>query len=73
MERKRKSTRSYMNAYRHDLISKEQAEEYDSHWEEVLHLAGKYGLIRQAYGGVAVLATHKNIIEIKEAKSGKEA
>ena len=34
------------------------------HWQEVMDLAQKYGFIIQAYGGVAVLATHE---EQKEA------
>lgn len=34
-------------------------EEWDSHWEEVMNLAEKYGFIVQAYGGVATLATNE--------------
>ena len=30
----------------------------DAHWQEVLKLAEKHGFIVQAFGGVAVLATH---------------
>lgn len=30
----------------------------DAHWQEVLKLAEKHGFIIQAFGGVAVLATH---------------
>jgi|GEM_PF-3914135 len=36
-------------------IHQEESDE-DRQWDEVMKLAEKYGLIRQAYGGVAVLA-----------------
>ena len=35
----------------------------DSHWQEVMKLAEKYGFIVNAYGGTATLATHENQIE----------
>lgn len=35
----------------------------DAHWEEVMKLAEKYGFILQAYGGTALLATHRNQLE----------
>ncbi len=34
--------------------------EFDSHWNEVMELAKKYGFIVGAYGGTATLATHEN-------------
>lgn len=37
--------------------------EADGHWREVMEIAERYGFIIQAYGGVAMLATHKNQIE----------
>lgn len=44
-------------------INKDKLKELDGHWKEVMDLAEKYGFITQAYGGVAVLATHKNQID----------
>lgn len=41
-------------------MDNEKIKEMDSHWEEVLKLAIKYGFLCQAYGGTATLATHKN-------------
>lgn len=35
----------------------------DKNWKEVMDLAEKYGFIIQAYGGVAMLATHQAQIE----------
>ena len=43
--------------------------ELDSHWNEVMELAVKYGLITQAYGGTATLATHKNQLEVFRAEN----
>lgn len=45
-------------------INSEKMEELDSHWKEVMDLAEKYGFIGQAYGGSAVLLTHKNQLEV---------
>lgn len=45
-------------------INREKMEELDSHWKEVMDLAEKYGFIGQAYGGSAVLLTHKNQLEV---------
>jgi hypothetical protein len=53
----------YMNADQNSQISAELANENDSHWEEVLLLAEKYGFIRQAASGTAILITHENIFE----------
>lgn len=38
-------------------------EDWDSHWEEVMELAQRYGFIVQAYGGTATLATNAEQIE----------
>ena len=43
--------------------------ELDSHWNEVMELAVKYGFITQAYGGTATLATHKNQLEVFRAEN----
>lgn len=40
----------------------------DKNWIEVLTLAEDYGFIIQAFGGVAVLATHEN----QKEKLGEE-
>jgi len=52
---------SYMNTDKYEKLTPEIAAKYDQHWTEVLKLAEKYGFIRQAFGGVAILATHQNI------------
>lgn len=44
-------------------VNKEKLKELDSHWSEVMELAEKYGFIGQAFGGTAVLLTHKNQLE----------
>lgn len=46
-----------------DAVLKEYGVEADRHWQEVMRLAEKYGFIVQAYGGTAVLLTHKNQLE----------
>lgn len=38
--------------------------EFDSHWNEVMELAKKYGFIIAAYGGTATLATHDNQLQV---------
>lgn len=38
-------------------------EELDSHWQEVMELAERYGFIVQSFGGTATLATHTEYIE----------
>lgn len=38
-------------------------EDWDSHWEEVMELAQRYGFIVQAYAGTATLATNAEQIE----------
>ena len=43
--------------------------ELDSHWNEVMDMAVKYGFIMQAYGGAATLATHKNQLEVFRAEN----
>ena len=43
--------------------------ELDSHWNEVMELAVRYGFITQAYGGTATLATHKNQLEVFKAEN----
>lgn len=60
----------YMNTDEKYQISEEIAKENDSHWEEVLKLAEKYGFIRQSFGGTAILVTHENIFNMeKEVKA----
>lgn len=41
----------------------EKLKELDSHWKEVMDLATQYGFICGAYGGTAVLATHRNQLD----------
>lgn len=45
------------------MIDENKVKELDSHWNEVMDLAVKYGFICVAYGGTAMLSTHKNQIE----------
>lgn len=45
------------------MIDQKKFKELDSHWKEVMNLAQKYGFIGQAYGGTAILLTHKNQLE----------
>lgn len=45
------------------MVNEDKLKELDSHWSEVTKAAEKYGYIMQAYGGVAVIATHKNQLE----------
>ena len=45
------------------MLNLEKIKELDSHWSEVMELAVKYGFVRQAAGGSAVLLTHKNQLE----------
>lgn len=44
-------------------VNQKKIKELDSHWAEVIGLAKKYGFIGQAFGGTAVLLTHKNQLE----------
>lgn len=44
-------------------VNKDKLAELDSHWKEVMELAERYGFITQAYGGVAILSTHKNQLD----------
>jgi len=46
------------------MINQDNIKELDSHWNEVMDLAVKYGFITYAYGGTAILATHQN--QLKE-------
>lgn len=46
------------------MIELKEIEEFDAHWDEVMDLAMKYGFITFAYGGTAILVTHKN--QLKE-------
>lgn len=46
------------------MIDQDNIKELDSHWNEVMDLAVKYGFITYAYGGTAILATHAN--QLKE-------
>lgn len=41
------------------MVNQEKMKELDSHWKEVMDLAWQYGFIAQAYGGMAILLTHK--------------
>lgn len=45
------------------MVNMEKLKELDSHWQDVMDLAVKYGFIMQAYGGTAILATHKNQLD----------
>lgn len=45
------------------MVNQEKMKELDSHWKEVMDLAWQYGFIAQAYGGTAILLTHKNQLE----------
>lgn len=45
------------------MINRDKIKELDSHWQEVMDLAEKYGFIGQAGGGTAILLTHKNQLE----------
>lgn len=47
------------------MIDIDKMQELDSHWNEVMKLAEKYGFILQAYGGTAILATHRNQLDAK--------
>lgn len=51
------------------MVNDEKMKEMDSHWEEVMVLAQKYGFIEYAYGGTAILLTHKN--QLNEAGAEK--
>ena len=42
---------------------KQYGRDADTHWKEVMEFAEKYGFILQAYGGTALLATHRNQLE----------
>lgn len=44
-------------------VNMDKLAELDGHWNEVMELAVKYGFITQAYGGAAILVTHKNQLE----------
>ena len=44
-------------------VNMDKLKELDSHWQEVMSLAEQYGFIIQAYGGTAVLSTHRNQLE----------
>ena len=46
------------------MIDQKEIESLDAHWKEVMDLAVKNGFITYAYGGTAILATHKN--QLKE-------
>ena len=50
-------------------VNMDKLAELDSHWNEVMELAVKYGFITQAYGGTAMLATHKNQLEAYRAEN----
>ena len=45
------------------MINESKRKDLDSRWEEIGKLAEKYGFIVGAYGGMMVLATHKNQIK----------
>ena len=42
------------------MVNQEKIKELDSHWNEIMDIAGKYGFIAQAAGGTAILLTHEN-------------
>lgn len=43
-------------------------EEMDSHWEEVMRLAERYGFISQSYGGAAIVTTNHAFLEANGPK-----
>ena len=43
-------------------------EEMDSHWDEVMRLAERYGFISQAYGGAAIVTTNHAYLEANGPK-----
>lgn len=45
------------------MINHKKVEELDRHWKEVMDLAQQYGFIGYAYGGTAILLTHRNQIK----------
>ena len=45
-------------------VNNEKMRELDSHWNEVMELAKKYGFIVGAYGGTATLATHEAQLQV---------
>ena len=49
---------------KNQMIDQDNIKEIDSHWNEVMDLAVKYGFITYAYGGTAILVTHAN--QLKE-------
>ena len=44
-------------------VNQEKIKELDSHWKEVMDLAEQYGFIGRAFGGAAILLTHKRQLE----------
>ena len=46
------------------MVNDKKMKEMDLHWKEVMDLAQKYGFVGYAYGGMAILLTHKN--QLKE-------
>lgn len=44
-------------------VPKEPGRIADRHWQEVMDAAKKYGFIAQAYGGTALLLTHRVQLE----------
>lgn len=44
-------------------VNQKKIKELDSHWKEVMNLAEQYGFVGQAFGGTAILLTHKNQLE----------
>ena len=46
------------------MVNDEKMKEMDCHWKEVLDLAQQHGFIEYAYGGTAILLTHRN--QLKE-------
>jgi len=50
------------------MLDIEKVKELDSHWQEVMDLATRYGFVRMATGGTAILLTHKNQLEAEGEK-----
>lgn len=46
------------------MVNQKKLKELDSHWNEVMDLAQRYGFIGQAAGGTAILLTHQNQLEV---------
>lgn len=46
------------------MVDEEKMKDLDAYWNEAIKPMQKYGFIVQAYGGVAVVMTHKNQLKM---------